>query len=68
MRMNFHPEGQWQVKQAPGWKVVARRRTLAECAIAIQCLGGDPTVVSVTSSQHPWPTLGQLLAEGKEPS
>lgn len=38
MRMKFHPEGQWQVKLAPGWKVVARRRTLAECAVAILLL------------------------------
>lgn len=61
--------GKWKIKQAPGWKLIAARDTLLECADYLRAnTVADIHAVPVACNQHPWPTLGQLLAEGKEPS
>lgn len=60
--------GKWKIKQAPGWKLIAARETLIECADYLrQTSVVDIHTVPVTSAQHPWPTLGSLLAAGMEP-
>lgn len=61
--------GAWQIKQAPGWKVVARCATLAECAEWFRRASVvDINTVPVTSSQHPWPMLGECLEKNLNPN
>lgn len=56
----------WQIKQAPGWRVVCNCPTLADCAVELINLGGAPAVTSVACNTHPWPVLADLVEKGIE--
>jgi hypothetical protein len=58
------PDGSdiWLVKQADGWRVAHRCKTLQEAADWLTAQGADISLVPVSSSRWPWPMLSQLIA------